>query len=378
MEPKRIALLGSTGSIGQNTLKVAKHLGHHVVALAAHSNIALLEEQARQFEPELIAVFDPESARTLAHRLPSVRVVGGMEGLLEVASLECATHVVSALSGTVGILPTAEALKRKKVLLLANKEALVSAGEVMMRLAEEKGTEIIPIDSEHSALFQCLQGRKRGDVHRLVLTASGGPFRTFSAERLGEITVEEALAHPTWKMGPKVTIDCSTLMNKGLEAIEAHYLFGLPIDHIEVVIHPQSVIHGMVQFVDGSSLAQLSDPHMIYPIQYALTHPQRTHGLLKHLDLTAYGTLEFLSPDVSKFPCLQLAMDALKEGGSMPCFMNAANETLVHRFLLKEISWDQIGKRLEKLMEKHTIEKDLSLESVLAVDAEARSVASKG
>ena len=377
MEPKKIALLGSTGSIGQNTLKVASHLGIEVVALAAKSSIDLLEEQARRFSPQLIAVFDQDKALELARRLPRVRVVAGMEGLQEVAAYPAATDVVSAMSGTVGILPTAVALKNKKRLLLANKEVLVSAGEMMMKLAGENGVEIIPIDSEHSALFQCLQSCEKKEIHRLVLTASGGPFRKLSVEKLETITVEEALAHPTWKMGPKVTVDCSTLMNKGLEVIEAHYLFGIPIDQIEVVIHPQSIIHGMVQFIDGSTLAQLSDPHMIYPIQYALTHPARAPTQLKHLDLIQYGSLEFLPPDTKKFSCLRLAMDSLKVGGSMPCFMNAANETLVHRFLKQQISWNEIGKKLEKLMEKHTIEKELSLENVLAIDVEARSIALK-
>ena len=377
MESKTIALLGSTGSIGQNTLKVASHLGIEVAALAAKSNIDLLEEQARRFSPQLIAVFDPDKALELTRRLPGVRVVSGMEGLLEVAACDAATDVVSAMSGTVGILPTATALNNKKRLLLANKEALVSAGEQMVKLAQENNVEIIPIDSEHSALFQCLQSTDKKTIHRLVLTASGGPFYKLSAEKLETITVDEALEHPTWNMGPKVTIDCSTLMNKGIEVIEAHYLFGLPIDQIDVVIHPQSVIHGMVQYVDGSTLAQLSDPHMIYPIQYALTHPARAPTQLKHLDLTQYGTLEFLPPDTKKFSCLQLAMDSLQAGGSMPCFMNAANEILVHRFLDKQISWNEIGKKLEKLMEKHTIEKELSLENVLAVDAEARSIALK-
>lgn len=377
MESKKISLLGSTGSIGQNTLKVAAHLGIEVVALAAKSNIDLLEEQARCFHPQLIAVFDQDKALELAGRLPRVRVVGGMEGLNEAAALEEATHVVSAMSGTVGILPTATALINKKQLLLANKEALVSAGEIMMRLARENGTKIIPVDSEHSALFQCFQTRDTKEVHRLILTASGGPFRGWSHEELQAITVEKALEHPTWKMGPKITIDCSTLMNKGMEVIEAHHLFGIPIDQIEVLIHPQSVIHGMVQFIDGSTLAQLSNPHMIYPIQYALTHPIRKATSLVHLDLTQYGTLEFFSPDIQKFPCLQLAIDSLRVGGSMPCFMNAANETLVQRFILKEISWNEIGKKLEKLMEKHTIGKETSLEGLLAVDAEARFMALK-
>ncbi len=375
MESKKIAVLGSTGSIGQNTLKVASHLGIEVVALAAKSSIDLLEEQARAFSPKLIAVYDKDKALELARRLPGIKVVGGMDGVEEVSSVDEATHVVSAIRGKLGILPTARALKSKKVLLLANKEALVCAGECMIQLAKENGTEIIPIDSEHSALFQCLQGHEKGDVHRLVLTASGGPFYSFDSDRLKTVTVDDALAHPTWSMGPKVTIDCSTLMNKGIEVIEAHFLFGIPIDQIDVVIHPQSVIHGMVQFVDGSTLAQLSDPHMIYPIQYALTHPNRSPSLLSHLDLAKYGSLTFDAPDTGRFPCLELAMHALRAGGSMPCFMNGANEILVQRFLSNKISWNDIGKKLEKLMQKHTIEKDHSLETVLAVDYHALTIA---
>jgi len=292
-----------------------------------------------------------------------------------VAAFEEATHVVSAMSGSVGILPTALALRRKKVLLLANKEVLVAAGECLMQLAQENKTPVIPIDSEHSALFQCLQKEEKSAVHRLILTASGGPFFSLSAENLKSITVEEALAHPTWKMGPKVSVDSSTLMNKGLEVIEAHFLFGIPPDRIEVVIHPQSVIHGLVQFVDGSTLAQLSSPHMIYPIQYALTYPERHPALLPHLDLTRLSSLNFSSPDKDRFPCLGLALQALRLGGSMPCFLNGANDALVHRFLLKEISWQEIGKKLETLLQRHTPEKELTIEKVLAIDEQAREEA---
>ena len=378
MEAKKIALLGSTGSIGQNCLKVACHLKGKVkvVALAAKSRIDLLEAQARQFLPKLIAVYDREKAFELAKRLPpGIRVVAGSDGLNEVAAFEEATHVVSAMSGSVGILPTALALRRKKVLLLANKEVLVAAGACLMQLAQENKTPVIPIDSEHSALFQCLQKEEKSAVHRLILTASGGPFFSLSAENLKSITVEEALAHPTWKMGPKVSVDCSTLMNKGLEVIEAHFLFGIPPDRIEVVIHPQSVIHGLVQFVDGSTLAQLSSPHMIYPIQYALTYPERHPALLPHLDLTRLSSLNFSSPDKDRFPCLGLALQALRLGGSMPCFLNGANDALVHRFLLKEISWQEIGKKLETLLQRHTPEKELTIEKVLAIDEQAREEA---
>ncbi len=375
---KKLAILGSTGSIGQNTLKVAAHLGMEVVALAAKGSIDLLEEQARAFSPELIAVFDKDKALELAQRLPNSRVVGGMEGLLEAASLPSATHVISALSGTVGILPTAEALRAHKTVLLANKEALVSAGEVMMELASKSGKPLLPVDSEHSALFQCLEGREKKDVHRLLITASGGPFYTWDAKRLKTARLEDALAHPTWTMGPKITVDSSTLMNKGLEIIEAHFLFGIPLKQIEVVVHRESVVHSLVQFVDGSTLAQLSHPHMVYPIQYALTYPKRAPALHPHLDLTQYEKLTFAKADTSRFPCLRLAVEALQAGGSMPSFMNGANDVLVHRFLAKEIGWAEIGKKLEKLMEKHTIVKELNLEKILQVDQEARALAQQG
>lgn len=375
---KRIAILGSTGSIGTNSLHIANHLGKEtirVVALAAKSNIALLEQQAKQFSPEIIGVYEKEQAVILQQKLPHIQVVGGMEGLLAVASYDQADMVISAMAGTLGLAPTVAAIQSGKSVGLANKEALVSGGSLVMELARKKGVSIIPIDSEHSAIFQCLEGELTKSIQRIILTASGGPFRNFTIEQLREINVDHALRHPTWTMGPKVTIDSSTLMNKGLEVIEAHWLFGVPLDKIEVVIHPQSIIHSMVEFVDGSMLAQMSVPTMQVPIQYAMTYPKRYPGVLSPFDFTKNHTLQFYQPDVEKFRCLRLAYDAIRTGGSMPCFMNAANEVLVQRFLNKEIPWMEIATRLESLMLAHKTNAISSFDDVIAVDTLARQKA---
>jgi 1-deoxy-D-xylulose-5-phosphate reductoisomerase len=272
-----------------------------------------------------------------------------MEGLLEVASHPSVNYVVSAMTGAIGILPTAQAIKEGKTIGLANKEVLVSAGAYIMQLAKENNVSIIPIDSEHSAIFQCLQGNSFKDVRRLILTASGGPFLHTPQEDLASITVEKALAHPTWQMGPKVTVDSSTLMNKGFEVIEAHFLFDIPIDKIEVVIHPQSIIHSFVEYIDGSILAQMSEPNMMMPIQYALTYPERRESPLEPFAFAKHGSLQFFPPDIQKFQCLDLAFKALAQGGSAPCYLNAANEVLVGRFCRKEIGWHEIGIKLESL-----------------------------
>lgn len=375
---KHVTLLGSTGSIGQNTLKVARHLGEaktKIVSLAAHSNIILLEQQAREFNPALVAVYDKSKALELQKRLPGTQVLGGMEGIIAAAAFEGADFAVSAMVGTLGLCPTIEAIRSGKSVGLANKESLVSGGAFVMSLAKEKGVSVIPIDSEHSAIFQCLNGENQKNVHRLILTASGGPFRTYPMEELRQITVDQALAHPNWKMGAKITIDCSTLMNKGLEVIEAHWLFGMPCEKIEVVIHPQSVIHSMVEFVDSSIMTQMSAPTMIIPIQYALTYPDRHPGCVEHFDFVKHSTLEFFPPDTDRFRCLRLAFDAIRSGGSMPCFMNAANEVLVQRFLAREIPWTAIGTTLEHLMQTHSVEKIDSLDHLIALDQEARAIA---
>lgn len=376
---KQIAILGSTGSIGRNALNVARHLKAHfrVVALAARENIDLLEQQAREFQPLIIGVFNPEKARELQKRLPHQTIIAGMEGLKEVAACQEAEMVISAIAGTLGLQPTIEAILAGKDIGLANKEALVSGGALVMRLVKERGIQLIPIDSEHSAIFQCLNGEKKSTIHRIVLTSSGGPFRTWTQEQIEGVTVEQALKHPNFRMGPKVTIDSSTLMNKGLEVIEAHWLFNTEIDKIEVIIHPQQIIHSLVEFNDYSMVAQMGVPQMLVPIQYAMTYPDRQPGLLEPFDFVKHSNLEFFKPDLAKFRCLALAYEAIRQGGSLPCYMNAVNEILVERFLRGEISWSEISVQLERLMDQHRVQPIHALEDVLAVDAQARDEAAK-
>ncbi len=374
---KKISILGSTGSIGRNTLQVARHLKNdfQVVALAARDNIDLLEKQALEFSPKIIAVYKPEKALELQKRLPGRTILSGMDGLKAVAAYADADLIISAIAGTMGLQPTVEAIMAGKNVALANKEVLVSAGSLVMRLVKEKGIELIPIDSEHSAIFQCLNGEKRTNIRRLILTSSGGPFREYTQENLEHVTAAQALKHPTWMMGPKVTIDSSTLMNKGLELIEAYWLFNIPMDKMDVIIHPQSIIHSLVEFKDCSMLAQMGAPHMITPIQYAMTYPDRSDGMLEPFDFEKFAKLEFFKPDVEKFRCLHLAYEAMKRGGSLPCYMNGANEILVDKFLIGEISWCDIAIHLERLMEQHHIQSVERLDEILAVDAQAREEA---
>lgn len=371
---KKIVILGSTGSIGVNTLNVARHLGqnYQVVALAARRDIDTLEKQAKEFHPKLIAVYEEEAAKNLRQRLPSIPIVSGMEGLKEVASYGDSDLVVSAMTGTVGLIPTLAAIEAGKKIALANKEVLVSAGSLVMDLVKKKKTFLIPIDSEHSALFQCMLGEDLATVKRIILTASGGPFKNFTNDQLLQISVEQALCHPNWNMGAKITIDCSTLINKGLEMIEAFWLFSLAPEQIEVIIHPQSIIHSMVEYQDRSMLAQLSEPSMVVAIQYALTFPERKPGLIKPFDFMRYSKLEFDLPDTKKFRCLELASHSLKEGKSFPCYLNAANEVLVERFLKKEISWLDISIKLEQLVMQHKKEEVSTLDEVMHVDQNAR------
>lgn len=370
---KQISILGSTGSIGKNVLKIAAHMREHIeiVALAARENIDLLEQQARECRPSLIAVYDKEKAHLLQKRLPHVRVVGGMEGLCEVATQ--GEMVIAAMVGAAGLIPTAEAIKAGKTIGLANKEVLVAGGAYIMPLVKAHGVTLIPIDSEHNALFQCLHAEESSSVRRLMVTGSGGPLRQLSREQLRHVTVEQALKHPNFAMGAKITIDSSTLMNKGLEVIEAHWLFGINLQQIEVLIHPQQKIHSMVEFIDGSILAQMCEPDMRIPIQYALTYPKRCQGSLPPYDFHTH--LDFYPPDVSTFRCLDLAYHALRVGGTLPCYMNAANEVLVHRFLQREISWMAIGETLEMLMMRHHSSAALSLESIMEIDQCARQEA---
>ena len=374
---KTVTVLGSTGSIGQQTLQVAKHLGYQVSALAAHSNIDLLEKQSKEWHPKIIAVSDKEKASALQKRLPHIEVLGGEEGMIAAATEPSADYAVSAIVGAAGILPTLKAIEAGKTIGLANKEVLIAAGTLIMEAAKKQDVSILPIDSEHCALFQCLQGEESASIRRLVLTASGGPFRTFSHAALKEVTPELALKHPTWSMGKKITIDSATLMNKGLEVIEASVLFAQPVEKIDVVIHPQSIIHSLVEYVDGSLIAQMGEHDMKIPIQYALTYPTRKKGIAPCFDFEKYSKLEFYAPDLEKFPCLRLAYEAAKKGGTLPCFMNAANEILVQQFLEGKIPFVAIGEKLERLMEAHTILPQESLETLLAVDEEARQLAKR-
>lgn len=374
---KKIALFGSTGSIGTSTLKVVSHLplDFKVVALTAHGNIDLLEEQIREFQPEIVAVFDEKKAQKLKERRLPVKIVAGREGLVEVASLPEVEMVVMGISGLEAMAPTLAAIERGKSIALATKEVLVSGGAWIKEKVRHHQATLLPVDSEHSTLFQCLANEKMGSVERLILTSSGGPFRNFSKESLECVSVAEALNHPTWKMGAKITVDSSTLMNKALEVIEAQVLFELPLEKIEVVIHPQSIVHSLVEFQDGSIKAVLSRPDMVYAIQYALTYPERKKTFLAPFDFTKAFSLDFSPPDGDKFPALGLAYEALRVGGSVPGYLNVANEILVERFLQHEISWKGIIGRLEKLLLRHQPIKIDGLESIAFIDQLARAEA---
>ncbi|NGX37416.1 MAG: 1-deoxy-D-xylulose 5-phosphate reductoisomerase [Chlamydiae bacterium] len=372
---KRIGILGSTGSIGRMALQVIRHLKGHVTALAAKSNIDLLEEQAKEFRPELVAVWDEAKAKELQARMPDIPVLAGESGVIAAATHSSTELLLSAISGFEGVLPTLRAIEAKKDIALANKEVLVAAGRLVLDLCEKMGVSLIPVDSEHTAIFQCLKGEDMREARRIILTASGGPFREYSQERLAAIGIEDALTHPNYSMGAKVTIDSSTLMNKGLEMIETHFLYDMPLEKIEVVIHPEQVIHSMVEFIDGSIMAQMGEPDMLVPIQVALTHPVRKEGLLKPYDFTRTFALHFSPCDTARFRCLDLAYQSLREKPSMPCFMNAANETLVERFLNKEISWLDISQKLEMLMQQHSAFSPKQYDELASVDLEARQLA---
>ncbi len=372
---KRLAILGSTGSIGESTLKVAKHLGFPVTALAAHSNITRLAEQIHEFSPQIVAVFDRQKAAELRTQFPNLTILEGQEGMEEVVQQESIDYVVMAIVGLAALAPTIAAIDAGKTIGLANKEVLISAGELISGRARKRGVELIPIDSEHSAIFQCLQKVGNAELHRIILTASGGPFRSHTLDQLACVTLEDALAHPTWDMGAKITIDSSTMMNKGFEVIEAKWLFDLPVSKIDVVVHPQSIIHSMIECIDGTLFAQMHPPDMVYPIQYALTHPERKAGMYPQFDFTKHGRLDFAAPDRQKFPSLDLAYAALEEGKSLACYLNAANEILVERFLQGRIQWREIVQKLETLLSRHNPVETTSLETVCAIDAQARKEA---
>jgi len=380
---KGIAILGSTGSIGCNTLRVIESLSSEsfrVVALAAGHNVAVLADQIAKHLPELVSVETEEAAHDLRARLferdiDLPRIIVGEAGLIEVATHAQADCVVSATVGAVGFVPTLRALEAGKRVALANKETLVMAGELMTQAARASGAELLPVDSEHNALHQCLRGEKRAEVRRIILTASGGPFRTKTKAQMQESTVSEALRHPTWNMGAKITIDSATLMNKGLEVIEAHWLFGFTADQIDIVVHPESVVHSMIELIDGSVIAQMGVTDMRHAIQYALTYPERRGSELPPLDLTALATLNFEPPDPERFPCLALAYRALRTGGTLPAAMNAANEEAVQAFIDERISLTDIPLVIEAVMDRHQTELANELTTILEADRSARLAA---
>ncbi len=377
---KRISLLGATGSIGVNVLEVVSQFPdrYQVVALAAGTNIELLAKQVVTCKPALVSVLNEKYAEELRTQLPQslgVDIVWGTKGNEEVAAFEIADFTVSAIVGAAGLLPTLAAIDAGKDIGLANKETLVMAGRLVMDAVKKKGVKLLPIDSEHSAIFQALEGGRKVDVGKILLTASGGPFRTKNYEELQNVTPEEALNHPNWSMGKKISIDSATLMNKGLEVIEAKWLFDIDADSIEVLVHPQSIVHSLVEFHDGSVLAQLGIPDMRIPIAYALSYPERHPLGLTSLNLSQCANLEFHEPDHTRFPALQLAFDALHEGGVMPAVLNAANEVTVEAFLGERISFPDIAGTVAETMRKVTNGSDESLQVILAADVRAREVA---
>ncbi len=369
-----ISILGCTGSIGRQTAAVAEYTGIRVAALTANRQIDRLEEQARKFKPEFVAVYDENAAKELKIALSDtdIRVGSGMEGLLEAATLQNVDCVVTAVSGAVGLKPTLAAINERKRIALANKETLVCAGEIVMRRAAETDTEIVPVDSEHSAIFQCLMGRNPGELRRILLTCSGGPFRGRERASLKDITPEQAVKHPRWNMGAKISVDSATLMNKGLEFIEAMRLFRVTPDDIQVVIHPQSVIHSMIELVDGTVIAQLGVPDMGLPIQLALTYPQRVPSMFDRLDFTALQDLSFEAPDLVNFPCLRLAIDCARRGGTAGCVMSAANEEAVHLFLKEKIGFNRIYDLAAEAVQALASDDASSLETILEADRAAR------
>ena len=370
---KKIAILGSTGSIGTQTLDVVREHSDElqVVALAAGSNKERLKEQIKEFHPKLVSLSDEKKAQELKEELAGeqVEVVCGMEGLIEVAGADSADVVVTAVVGMMGILPTMEAIKKGKDIALANKETLVTAGHLIIPMAKEYGVSILPVDSEHSAIFQSLQGEPKAALDKILLTASGGPFRGKSAEFLETVTLEDALNHPNWSMGPKITIDSSTMVNKGLEVMEAKWLFGVDYSQIEVVIQPQSIIHSMVEYVDGAIIAELGTPDMKLPIQYALYYPERRFLPGDRVDFWTLGKLEFEKPDTDTFYGLELAYEAGRKGGSLPTVFNAANELAVSQFLNREIKYLEITEIIEDCMKAHKNIENPTLEQILETEA---------
>jgi 1-deoxy-D-xylulose-5-phosphate reductoisomerase len=375
---KNIAILGSSGSIGKNSLEVIANFPDqfNVSYLTVNKNVDALYEQVRRFKPKGVVVLDECSASACKKLVNgTTEVLVGEEGLGEIVQRDDVDIVISSLVGFAGLKPTIKAIEAKKKIALANKETLVVAGEIIMRLVKENGVTLIPVDSEHSAIFQCLVGESKTQIEKVILTASGGPFLNTTKDDLRKVSIEQALNHPNWKMGSKITIDSATLMNKGLEVIEAHWLFDLPAGKIEVVIHPQSIIHSMVEFIDGSVKAQLGIPDMKIPIQYALTYPERALSSYVRIDFPKLKEMTFFEPDLDRFQCLQLAFDALHTGGTMPAALNAANEVAVERFLNGTISFPQMPETIRRTMEHHSSKSHPTLDDIIEADSSARSFA---
>ena len=382
MKRKRVVVLGATGSIGESALKVARDIPERmeIVGLAAHSSAAKLAAQANELRPEAVCLVDETKLAELrAHLKYQPRILAGPEGLCEIAALASAEMVLVAVVGTGGLRPALAAIAAGKDLAVASKEILVMAGEIVMRAAAEKGVRVLPVDSEHNAIFQCLAGKSLtldvSDVSRLILTASGGPFRSLPADQFATITKAHALKHPTWEMGPKITIDSATLFNKGLEMIEARWLFDVEMARVDVIVHPQSIVHSMVEFRDGSVLAQLSHSDMCFPIQYAVTWPERVPNSLRPLDFGQLGQLNFETPRYADFPALGLARHAGETGGTLPAVLNAANEIAVAAFLAERLSFSGIWQTVEQVMNRHASVADASLDAILAADQWARAEA---
>lgn len=370
---KKISILGSTGSIGTQTLEIVRdNKDIKIISLAANSNISLLEKQIREFNPELVCVFEKDRAEELKIKVSdtNVKIVSGIEGLIEAAVWGDSQMVVTAFVGMIGIRPTIEAIRAGKDIALANKETLVTAGHIIMPLVKEYGVKIHPVDSEHSAVFQCLNGEKRDQLSRILLTASGGPFRGYSAEMLKIVTKEEALKHPNWSMGKKITIDSATMVNKGLEVIEARWLFEIDVEQIEVVVQPESLIHSMVEFVDGGIMAQLGTPDMKLPIQYAIYYPERKQLTGKRVDFATLSEIRFEKPDLETFRGLKLSYEAVRRGGSLPVVLNAANEKAVEKFLTGSIKFLDIYDIIQSSMDDHKVIETPTVEEILEIETE--------
>lgn len=371
---KRIAILGSTGSIGTQALDIIKNNREkfEVTALTAGKNIQLLSEQIKEFNPKIAVTANEKDALELEKNFKDIEILWGMEGLITAASESKCNMVLNALVGMIGLLPTYYAIKAGKDIALANKETLVAGGHLIMDAIKEHGVRLLPVDSEHSAIFQCLQGNHMDEVKRIILTASGGPFRGYTKERLQSVTVNEALAHPNWSMGAKITVDSATMMNKGLEVIEAYWLFNIPVDKIDVIVHPQSIIHSMVEYRDHSVMAQMGVPDMKVPIQYAFTYPNRLQNNLQHLNLVDSGTLTFEKPDIKVFKCLELAYEVINKENSYSVVLNAANEILVQLFLEKKINFLDIQNNIIKVMDAHDPIAHPTLDEILEIDGQIR------